>query len=441
MDSIDILKSELESLLKDEELRILEISERKGQTDRVDHYVLIIRNVLSSSSLCYIGDRLMFFDGRVYVEITPKRLNIILNNILSSFGVGASDLRKMGDMALSIIWERSFSINENKICFSNCVYDVSSGKVSRFSPKHITDYSLPYSFSKDADCPRWKAFLSEVLPDENERKCLQEFFGMCFIDRNVLSIEKFAIFIGGGSNGKSVVFDVIKSVIGKERVSYLSPEQLQDSKQLVSVIGKKLNFSPDIRKSASFDSALKALSSGQDVQGWKLYAGNVVVKCPPLVFALNEMPRFRDITSAFFRRVLLFSFDVTIPPNRQDKALASYIIANELPGIFKWVMDGRERLLSSKGTFTYSEKINANLERLKRQIRSIESPVLDYIISIGLTIHPSYDGQPITKVPASVIYEGMQGRISKDAITRELTSYGVLRDRSKEVRYYLYKQQ
>lgn len=438
-DSLRALKSELHSLFQERVFALAEIGSLRVMTERVDRYSSLIREVLCCSSLCYVGERMMYFDGRVYVETSVKQLSVIISNLLSPLGVGASDLRKVGDMPYSVIWERHFQIDHNRISFSNCSYDIVSGKSEKFSSSFITDYWLPYAFHKRAVCPLWDAFLSEVLPDESERLCLQEFFGMCYIDRDKMSLEKFAIFMGGGSNGKSVVFDVIKNVIGRDRVSYLSPEQLIDGRQVVSVIGKRLNFAPDIRKAASFDSALKALSSGQDVQGWMLYAGNVVVKCPPLVFALNELPRFRDVTSAFFRRMMLFSFDVTIPPERQNKTLASDIVQKELPGVFLWIMEGRARLMRNRGAFTPCPKMESNIEAFKRRIRSEEAPVLDYLDSVGLSIRPCYSGQPFVKVAASHIYEGLEGKISRDAITRELTSYGVRRDRGKEVRYFLYK--
>lgn len=440
-DSMGALKGELGDLLLERKAVLSEIGECRSQTERVDRYVSVIREVLSSSSLCYVDDRLMFFDGRSYVEASVRQLSVVLSNLLTPLGVGASDIRKMGDMPYAVIWERSFGMDSDKICFSNCVYGMSDGRAFRFSRRHITDYRLPYPYDGGASCPRWMSFLSEVLPDESERMCLQEFFGMCYIDREELSVEKFAVFVGGGSNGKSVVFDVMKEVIGWDRVSYLSPDQLMDSRQVVSVVGKRLNFAPDVRRGASFDSALKALASGQDVQGWRLYSGNVVVKCPPLVFALNEMPRFRDTTHAFFRRMMLFSFDVTIPPHRQNRSLASEIAGSELPGIFRWVMEGRRRLLDSRGAFTRCCRMDDGLRRLERDARGGGGPVLEYLDSIGLSAVPCYNGQPFVKVGAGSIFDGLGGAVSRDMITRELSSHGVRRDRGTEVRYYLYKKQ
>ena len=438
-DSIDILKSELSELIASNHDRLDEITRSRASQQRVDDYTSLLREILVQSSLCYLNDELHFFDGRCYVPISEKRASSMVGNLLHDNGVGASDIRRIGDMPFLVLEERRYDIDSNKVCFDNCVLDVRSGNVLSFGTDIRTDYVRPFPYHESARCPLWKRFLNEVMPDEDEQACLQEFFGMCYLDRNMLSVEKFAIFVGTGSNGKSVVFDVIKSVIGKERVSYLSPDQLMNEKQVVSVLGKRLNFAPDIRKGASFDSALKALSSGQDVAGWRLYSGTTVIKCPPLVFALNEMPRFRDVTSAFFRRVMLFSFDVTIPEDRQDRSLASRIIENESSGVFLWMMEGLWRLQERRGVFTYCEKMATNLENLKRRVRNEENPVLQYLDNAGWSVTPVWVGQEITKVSATAIFDGMNHRISKDAITRELTSLGVKRDRGTEVRYFLYR--
>ena len=438
-ESIDILKSELSELVSSNRDRLDEITRSRASQERIDNYTSLLREILVKSSLCYLNDELSFFDGRCYVPISDKRASSMLGNLLHDNGVGASDIRRIGDMPFLVLEERRFEVDSNKVCFDNCVLDVRSGKVLDFGTDNYTDYVRPFPYYEDARCPMWKRFLNEVMPDEDEQMCLQEFFGMCYLDRNLLSVEKFAIFVGTGSNGKSVVFDVIKSVIGKERVSYLSPDQLMNEKQVVSVVGKRLNFAPDIRKGASFDSALKALSSGQDVAGWRLYSGTTIIKCPPLVFALNEMPRFRDVTSAFFRRVMLFSFDVTIPEDRQDRSLASRIIENESSGVFLWMMQGLWRLQERRGVFTHCDKMATNLEELKRRVRNEENPVLQYLDNAGWSVTPIWVGQEATKVPATAIFQGMGCRVSMNAIAREITSLGVKRDRGTEVRYFLYR--
>ena len=399
--------------------------------------------MLEDTSLCYLRGELSFFDGRCYVPITLKRVADMLSNLLIGNGVSPSDTRRMGDMPFLVLSEREYRIDASKVCFENCVLDMRSGELLPFGKDIYTDYVRPFPYFEDTKCPLWHRFLNEVMPDEDEQSCLQEFFGLCFLDRDRYSIEKFAMFIGSGSNGKSVVFDVIKSVIGKEYVSFLDPKQLVDAKNLIDVDGKRLNFAPDIKKDASFDSALKALSSGQEVTGWEMYKGGKVIKCPPLVFAMNELPRFKDVTGAFFRRILLFSFDITIPEDKQDKSLAAKIVNNESAGVFRWMMEGlwrmQERLRSGKREFSYCEKMANNLEALKIRVRNEENPVLQYLDNAGWSTQPIYMGQEPTKVGANTIFEGMNGRISMNAIARELTTLHVKKVKTSGVMYYLYR--
>lgn len=442
-DSIDILKSELSELLSSGLERLGEIKAMRSSQQRVDSYTLLLRDMLMKSSLCYLGGNLSFFDGMSYVVVDSRKASAKLSNLLIENGVSPSDVRRMGDMPFLVLSDREYAIDHGKVCFENCVLDMRTGKVLEFDMKHHTDYIRPFKYFEDAAYPMWQRFLNDVLPDEDEQACLQEFFGMCFLDRNRYSVEKFAMFIGSGSNGKSVVFDVIKAVIGKQYVSFLDPTQLMDAKNLIDVDGKRLNFAPDIRKAASFDSALKALSSGQEVTGWKMYEGGKVIKCPPLVFAMNELPRFRDVTSAFFRRILLFSFDVTITEDRQDKSLAAKIIKNESAGVFRWMMEGlwrmQSRLSQGKREFTYCEKMASNLESLKKKVRNEENPVLQYLDNAGWSPEPVWIGQEPEKVRANDLFNAMQGRVSMNAIAREMTSLRVKKVKTSGIVYYLYR--
>ena len=192
------------------------------------------------------------------------------------------------------------------------------------------------------------------------------------------------------------------------------------------VKGKRLNFSPDLASTRDFSSSLKALASGQDVTGRKIYGEAEKVKAPPLCFALNEYPAFRDVTDGFFRRVLLFSFEVQIPPEKQDRGLVGKICETDLPGIFNWVMKGRGMLLRQKGEFTRSEKMEENLKKLRADyIYEADKPVKAYLESRGLTVFPQYRGQPTMLISRNEISHGLRDTVSPTAITRELTSYGV----------------
>lgn len=434
------MEEELRGLLMAHRDEIVGIGGMRVQSDRKDAYCRIVRDCLQRSSLCLIGGELHYFDGRAYVPTARGAVVSAVLNILSDdMGVGASDLCRLGDIPYTVLDRKVVNADGRYVAFDNCLYDVETGKVCAFDSSHHCVCRFHYAYDSKGKCERWKSFLEEVLPDEGARMALQEFFGLCFIDRGRYSIEKFALLVGAGSNGKSVICEVVKAVLGGDGlVDNLSPDQLQDAKQVISLNGKLLNIAPDVRKGASFDSCLKALSSAQVVKGWAMYKGSQEVKCPPLAFALNELPVFRDVTYGFFRRILLFSFGVTIPEERQDRTLTATLIANERSGIFRWIMEGRKRLMANGGMFTMSPAMLSAQKMLEGRVRTEQSPVLQYLETEGFSVSPLFEGQRPVRVSANSIYDALGGAVTKYNITHELRRYGVHVERGREVKYLLY---
>ena len=343
-------------------------------------------------------------------------------------------------MALSVIGERHCERDGRYIAFENGLYCLVDGSFREgFDAGVVVTEYLPYSYSKGAGCPRWLAFLEEVLPDASLRRVLQEFFGMMYVDRSRISIEKFALLVGKGANGKSVVGDVITGVVGADNVTNLDTVQMRDEKMLPDLVGKRLNFVPDMPRSKDFDSALKALASGQEVIGRKIYGESQKVSAPPLCFALNEMPVLRDQTEAFFRRMLLFSFGVQIPSERQDRTLARDILSSERAGIFRWIIEGRDRLLRSGGEFSPCEQMDADITLLRHESRGAQYPVKQYLEGRGLKLRPSYAGQPYVMVSQNEIALALRNTVSRYQITAELRRFGVQTFRSKEMFYKVYQ--
>ena len=435
------MESEIRDLLLIRKREIARIVGCRSQAERKDSLNRVLRDVLADSGICYVDGGLCRYDGARYVPVTMMDIRDCVVNVLGDMGVGASDLGRIGDTSYSVLRRKEHSSDGNLIAFSNCIYDVVTGDARPFDRGLFPKKALPYAYDAGAGCRMWKAFLKEVLPDGDMRDVLQEFFGMCFIDRDVLSIEKMALMVGSGANGKSVVCDVMRAVLGGGgNVGNLSPDQLQDQKQIAGLDGILLNIAPDVRKGASFDSALKALSSSQEITGWKLYAGGVTIKCPPLAFALNEMPYFRDTTDAFFRRLLVFRFDVVIPEDRQDRGLAARIVASESCGVFRWMMQGRKRLLDNRGMFTRCAAMDSALADLKDEVKTVQSPVLQFIDGMGYSVVPSFEGQLPERVPASSIVDGMGGATTKYMVTKELRKAGVETTRGgSDLFYHLFK--
>lgn len=349
------------------------LNRRSSSYDRQNDLAALIMRIIDGCRLCVVDGVQMWFDGHCYVPVGYGEASGTIKCVLMDNGVMPMDLKHVGNIPFLAMAGKVLPNDPALCCFANdVIVDTSSGKVCSPSADLVCTRRFDVAWADDARCDLWHAFLDRVLPDKDVQAVLQEFFGMCFVDRGRISIECLLIMIGTGANGKSVIFDVMKGVLGVENLSFLDPQQLVDPKQVAYVEGKMMNFSPDVKASAAFDSALKSLASSQEVNAWKIYKGSVSLRCPPLVFALNEMPRFLDTTKAFFRRLIIISFGVTIPYKEQDRLLASKIVSREAAGVLQWIFDGARRLVANGGAFTYSKSIEDNLVAVRRKAMESE---------------------------------------------------------------------
>lgn len=415
------------------------ILKARGANDRVDSLTLLCRDVLRSVPVVSSGGGVMYFGGRVWCPASRRDLLDSLGNILTDMGVSPTDVRRMADMPLSVLSERAFRPDPSLLAFTNGVLNLRDGTLAGFSPDLPVTESLPYTYDKDASCPMWEAFLAETLPDASVRAVLQEFVGCCYVDRSRLSIEKFAIFLGSGANGKSVIREVVSRAMGKDNVAAFDAEQITRPEMIPHLGGKRVNFASDMRATAAFDSALKALASGQEVVGRRLYGEPETVKAPPIVFSMNRLPPFRDTSDAFFRRVLLFRFDVVVPEGRRDARLADRICSSELPGVFRWIMEGRKRIIGNGGAFSPCPAMDSWLGALRSGVTDSSNPVRAWLEARGYSLSPVRQGQPSVLVSQNEIDLGLRGTVSRYMITSELRRHGVKTFRSKELFYRVYR--
>jgi putative DNA primase/helicase len=219
------------------------------------------------------------------------------------------------------------------------------------TPEWFSPTQFPYAFDQAAECPRWEAFLGEVLEGDQERiALLQEFFGYCLVFDT--SQHKFLVLEGEGANGKSVALEVLTHLVGPENVSNVPLEAFGVRFQLASTLGKLVNIATEVGDTdRPSEAVLKQFTSGDRMHFDRKHISPVEdYPSARLVMAANNRPRFSDGSGGLWRRMAIVPFRVVIPPDKQDKQLVQKLVA-ELPGVFNWAIDGLRRL-NTQGGFT-----------------------------------------------------------------------------------------
>lgn len=369
--------------------------EIKKQLDKLKlnqkHYlVLSIENILllatkNNWGLCKNHDFIYLYNGTFWAEIDFETLQKFLGDASEKMGVAKFTARfylfreKLFKQFLATAYLPKPEINKETVLINlqNGTFEISPNviKLCPFDISNFITYQLPFEYNPQAKAPLFESFLNKVLPDLELQKVLAEYIGFVFIKHgsNSLKEEKALILFGTGANGKSVFFEIINALLGSDNVSSFSLQSLtnENGYYRAKLANKLVNYASEINGKLE-TSIFKQLVSGEPVEARLPYGQPFILKqYAKLIFNCNELPKDIEHTHAYFRRFLIIPFDVTIPPQEQDKNLHTKIIENELSGVFNWVLQGLHRLLEQK-KFSFCEAAKNAVEQYKIESNSVQ---------------------------------------------------------------------
>ena len=247
----------------------------------------------------------------------------------------------------------------------------------KLRPHHRDDfltYSLDYNYNPDATAPIFTKYLDDVLPEIATQNVLQEFMGYVFTQN--FKVEKVAVLHGDGQNGKSVFFEVVNEMMGKDNISYKGLGDIcmrgdKGNNHRADLENKLINYASELNpEGADFD-IFKALTSAEPTSARRLYKDVYMFSnTAKMIFNANKLPSSVERTKGFFRRFLIIPFDVTITEDKKDINLHNKIIDGELSGVLNWTIIGLKRLLNNED-FSYAEKVEKAVEKYKKSTNSV----------------------------------------------------------------------
>ena len=349
---IDTVIGELWSLLKGDKMlerakKCNKSSERSGIMKRMFY------DAIMESSLGVLNGQIYYFGGDVYLPLDEYDFYIVIYRIrafyISDRGKDAlydEGLKKHCERA---VMSKKLMLDNSVIVFRNCVLDVKDRKTYKFSKRFVQISKIDYDYTPGMKTYKWWGFLCSVLPEQEKRDLLQMFLGACFVNRWEVKIETMLILLGSGANGKSVIQETVRGVLGEDNVSKSGLKELchggSVGDQTIMIInGKRLNYCSEIQ-GGEFDAnvdRLKAIISGEPVYGRSLYRNRSEARNIPLIMAnANVMPSIKDNSYGMQRRISILPFKITVPVEKRNPHLADEL-RDEYPGIMNWILDGRD---------------------------------------------------------------------------------------------------
>lgn len=261
----------------------------------------------------------------------------------------------------------------NKVVMENGMFNLEDFTFDTdYAPEEYHITKIPVEYKPGADCPNFKQFLKEILPSQEDRQAVCEFFGYCLFKDYPFAI--ILMLLGEGANGKSTLLNILRSFLGKDNVSGCEPQELAEQRfKMAELHGKLANIAGDIpAKPLKYTGTIKKLT-GEDVINaerknrdpfdFQNYA--------KLIFSANKLPKSYDLSNAFHRRMRIIEFPNIFSaddPNTvpQHILLRRLTNDNELSGIFNLVVQSYKKLCRDghlTGDVTVEEKRIAYVRR------------------------------------------------------------------------------
>jgi putative DNA primase/helicase len=226
----------------------------------------------------------------------------------------------------------------------NGVIDLKTGELRPGKPDDRITMSAGIEYNPEADCPRWKQFLSEVFDDDDLTNWIWRALGYSLTG----DTSEQCVFIGygKGANGKTRLIEALRHALGD--YAYTSPFSTFELHQrssipndMAALENKRFVSSSETNDNTRLNEArIKALSGGDPITARYLHCEYFTFEPHLKIWLLvNHKPKVADDSHGFWRRVKLIPFTKQFTGNQEDKHLGDKLKA-EAPGILNWLVKG-----------------------------------------------------------------------------------------------------
>jgi len=241
--------------------------------------------------------------------------------------------------------------------------------------EHYAFHYYPFTTQEIYSCqtPVFDYYINSSFPEDTQsmNKFLEEMIGYYLSP----SQEPHIFFLHGRARtGKSVFLDLLSMLVGDQFVSSYSLQSLTEDKYIIAELaGKRVNIKDEDESKYIDGGKLKAISSHRKTEAQRKF-GNPFNMYPQtkMIFASNQLPKFKSIDDGTQRRINFIYFGTPIEKEKQDKNLLNKL-EFELPGIIrKAMLEGAKRFYENNEEFDLPATIvNANKEFIQESSSAV----------------------------------------------------------------------
>jgi putative DNA primase/helicase len=224
--------------------------------------------------------------------------------------------------------------------------DLKTGQLRPHRQEDLITKSTSVPFDPRADYALWAKTLSEILADDEE---------MVAYVRRALGysltgvIGEHALFLchGTGRNGKNTVLDTVAAILGDYATvanprTFLAAGQNDHLAMIADLMGRRFVPTDEVEEGSQLAESMVKRLTGNKVLKARFMRQNPFEF--PVLFKVwmlaNCKPEIQGQDEGIWSRIRLIPFEVYFPPERRIKGLSDRLVAEEGPGILRWMVEG-----------------------------------------------------------------------------------------------------
>ncbi|MFD9368808.1 phage/plasmid primase, P4 family, partial [Streptomyces sp. NPDC060020] len=225
------------------------------------------------------------------------------------------------------------------------IVDLATGAITPSDPAEMHTRSTSVAPDPSMPIPRFLQFLADTFGEDSDIAAfVQRLAGYSASGDTRFHILPFLN--GPGGNGKSVILDVFRILLGDYAATapntFLMAGQQQHETEVARLQGLRLVIVSEVNQDARFDEAKMKLTTGGDALTARFMRQDHFTFEPThhLWLMGNHLPAVKAGGDSFWRRLRLIPFTRSVPPERKIEGLARILAKEEGPGILAWMIAG-----------------------------------------------------------------------------------------------------
>jgi putative DNA primase/helicase len=234
-------------------------------------------------------------------------------------------------------WEHLPDAPATLIPFANGVLDLNTGELREYRPEDYFTSKLPWAYDPSADSTIIKKRLEAF--DPSIRQHFMELLAYCLY--RDYPLQRFFIWTGAGSNGKSYLFKLLIRAIGPENTAGETMHSISENRFAAANLYRKLaNIAGEVSASdLNNTDMLKRLTGGDMMEADRKFLSPIRFRnYAKLIFAMNSVPPTSDNTDAFYRRSFIVKFEKQFQEDSKVETELDLLPKEQLAREFAWLL-------------------------------------------------------------------------------------------------------